>query len=165
MEGEAKNGGNMGIFGFLSKLFGLDLSEEERSQIRKEVRSEINLVEAISAHTVWKARLQKALDGKSDEVLVPAHICEDNRCVLGKWIHGTGGRRFGNEPTFTALRSEHALFHVHAANVVELTQAGNPVAAKKVFDNEYTQASHEVVSILMVLNKEFGEPSQYVTKQ
>lgn len=153
----------MGLFVFLKNLFGPSLSEEERESIKKELQKEINFIEAIRAHTAWKSRLQNALDGKSEEVLVPAHICEDNRCVLGKWIHGSGGARFGKEQMFSSLRSEHASFHVHAANVVELTQAGDPSAAQRVFENEYSHASHEVVSILMTLNREFGaEPSASV---
>lgn len=148
-----REGEIMGLFSFLGRLFGSKVSSKEIAEIRRE----ISFAEAIKAHTAWKSRLQTALEGRSDETLLPAYICQDNLCVLGKWIHGAGTRRFGGDAPFEGLRSKHAQFHVHAARVVELTQAGEQELATMIFENEYAKTSHEVIGMLVALKKEFGE--------
>lgn len=119
---------------------------------REEVRKEINLFEALEAHTDWKRRLMDYLDGRSDEVLHPHEICVDNRCELGKWIHGPGLARFGKQPLFVSLVEEHAKFHHQAAKVVEAQQAGKATKAMHILAEGFTEQSRKTISCLSKLN-------------
>lgn len=119
---------------------------------REEVRKEINLFAALKAHTDWKRRLMDYLDGRSDEVLHPHEICADNRCELGKWIHGPGLARFGTQPLFVSLVEEHAKFHYQASKVVEAQQAGKATKALQILSEGFTVQSRKTMSYLSKLN-------------
>ena len=51
-------------------------------------------MEAINAHIHWKIRLEKYLDGTSEEKLDPKLVSRDDQCKLGKWIHGRHSSTF-----------------------------------------------------------------------
>lgn len=134
-----------GISGFLG-TFGIPDPDKEK------VLDEINFMEAASAHVQWKLRLQEYLDGTSHEQLDAEHVCRDDQCLLGKWIHGPGYQRLSHEPKFYQLRSEHAQFHFLAGNVVRHAQANERAAAEALLDNEYKHTSRRVVQALTELN-------------
>ena len=136
---------------FFSKLFGNDAGKKAK------IRSEINITDAINAHMQWKARLQRYLDGTSEEKLDPMIICRDDQCSLGKWIHGPGVDHFHGEEEFNTLRSDHAQFHYVASNVVLKVQQNDPTVARGIFDNDYAQASRKVIYALTELNKQLGD--------
>lgn len=131
------------------KLFAaFGLSKAQREQIKQE----IDLFDAIQAHTAWKKRLMDYLQGVSTEDLQPHNICVDNRCVLGKWIHGPGKSHFGEQPLFLQLIDEHAKFHYHASKVVEAHQAGNTVLANQILAGSFAEQSRNTVNCLAKLN-------------
>jgi hypothetical protein len=134
------------MFKKILNAFGLTQAQ------RDEVRNEINLYDALKAHTDWKKRLMEYLDGRSTEVLQPHEICVDNRCALGKWIHGPGKSRFGEQPLFLNLVDEHAKFHFQASKVVEAHQAGNSALALQILSENFTEQSRKTVSCLSKLN-------------
>jgi hypothetical protein len=76
----------------------------------------------------------------------------DNRCVLGKWIHGPGKEHFGDQPLFTQLEEEHAKFHHHAGKVVEAYQAGNTALAEKLLAESFAEQSRKTVNCLAKIN-------------
>jgi hypothetical protein len=108
---------------------------------------------AISAHENWKIRLQAYLDGKSSETFDRQTVCLDNKCDLGKWIHGPGQERLGKYPGFMALVNSHKMFHYAASNVVTMTQAGKPDKARATLEGQFDQLSTQVVGILKALQK------------
>ncbi|MDO8989882.1 MAG: CZB domain-containing protein [Sideroxyarcus sp.] len=134
------------MFKKMLSAFGLTKAQ------REEVQREINLYEALKAHTDWKKRLMEYLDGRSDEVLHPHEICVDNRCALGKWIHGPGKARFGEQPLFLNLVEEHAKFHYQASKVVEAHQAGKAALALQILSQDFAEQSRKTVSSLSKLN-------------
>lgn len=138
----------MGIF---SKLFGLDQGK------KNSIRNEIDITEAINAHMKWKARLQRCLDGTSDEKLDPMVICRDDQCALGKWIHGPAANHFRGDEEFNILRADHAQFHYVASNVVHKVQQSDHASAMTIFNGEYVQSSRKVIHALTELNKQLGE--------
>lgn len=121
-------------------------------EVREEVRREINFFEAVEAHVAWKQRLVSYLQGASQEKLEPHVICADNRCTLGKWIHGSGKARFSEIPLFRQLTDEHAKFHYHAAQVVEAHQAANPALAEKLLSEDFARQSKKTVDCLTRLH-------------
>lgn len=130
----------------LRSAFGMN------EQAREEVRREINFYEAVEAHLSWKLRLNDYLAGRSKEELQPHNICVDNRCVLGKWIHGAGKARFGEMETFQKLTDEHAKFHYYASKVVEAHQAGNSELAEKVLSEDFAHQSKKTVNCITKLH-------------
>jgi Chemoreceptor zinc-binding domain len=105
--------------GFFSRLFNLEDKSAAAKQDARDseltidaktaaaVLAEIDIDTAISAHENWKLRLRNYLDGKSTEQLSPEVVCLDDKCDLGKWLHGPGGQRLGKYPAFTMLIARH----------------------------------------------------------
>ena len=147
--------------GFFSRLFGRNEQDtEEQANIRKAIRSEINIAECIDAHMKWKGRLQNYLDGTSKEQLDPMIICRDDQCVLGKWIHGPALKYFHDDEGFQKLRSDHANFHFIAGSVIKKVQDKDLVGSDALMKNEYARASRDVIQDLTELNKHLNQSGQ-----
>lgn len=134
--------------GFFSSLFGSRESE------KASIVGSIDVMEAINAHVRWKIRLEKYLNGTSEEQLDSKVICRDDQCVLGKWIHGPAHEHFQNDEGYKTLRADHARFHVIAGKVVSSVQANDKTAAEALMKGEYIQASRKVVHDLTELSKQ-----------
>lgn len=106
---------------------------------------------AIEAHIKWKIRLQKYLEGTSEEKLDPEVICRDNECVLGKWIYGDG-IKYSTMPAYQNLKQTHALFHHCASQVVRKTDEGQANEAKQILSNEYSGLSRDITRMLVKMN-------------
>lgn len=158
--------------GFFSRFFGMDKGKEGESRLPDDsagesvmmldaksaaaVLAEIDIDTAIAAHENWKLRLQNYLNGKSSEVLQPELVCLDDRCDLGKWLHGPGGQRLGKYPAFSMLVARHKYFHVQASTVVALAQADDKDKANQTLDSSYRHASNQVVLLLKELKRGLG---------
>lgn len=110
-------------------------------------------MEAINAHVRWKIRLEKYVDGTSEEKLDPGIICRDDQCQLGKWINGPALEHFRDDAGLNTLRDDHAQFHIIAGEVVNKIHANDKVAAEVLLKGEYMEASRKVVRDLTELNK------------
>ncbi|TXT35759.1 MAG: hypothetical protein FD135_4720 [Comamonadaceae bacterium] len=155
--------------GFFSRLFSLGSKDTDKktsaapaspvtemgldAQAAAAILSEIDIDTAISAHENWKLRLQNYLNGNSTETLQPEIICLDDRCDLGKWLHGPGGQRLGKYPAFSVLVARHKYFHVQASNVVGLAQTNQKEKAIQAMDGSYKYASNQVVLLLKELKR------------
>jgi hypothetical protein len=117
------------------------------------INGEINVMEAINAHVRWKIRLEKYVDGTSEEKLDPNVICRDDQCQLGRWINGAALEHFHDDAGLVTLRDDHAQFHIIAGEVVAKMQANDKVAAEYILKGEYMEASRKVVRDLTELNK------------
>lgn len=133
-----------------SSLMGLD------AKSAASVLAEIDIDTAIAAHENWKLRLQNYLNGNSTENLQPDVICLDDRCDLGKWLHGPGGQRLGKYPAFSVLVARHKYFHVQASTVVAMVQVNDKDQASKVLEGSYRHASNQVVLLLKELKRGLG---------
>ncbi len=133
-----------------NSLMGLD------AKSAASVLAEIDIDTAIAAHENWKLRLQNYLNGNSTENLQPEIICLDDRCDLGKWLHGPGGQRLGRYPAFSVLVARHKYFHVQASNVVAMAQANDKEQATKTLEGSYRHASNQVVLLLKELKRGLG---------
>ncbi|MFN8671999.1 MAG: CZB domain-containing protein [Candidatus Sericytochromatia bacterium] len=148
----------MGLFGgFFSKLLfwkNATAEEIEKAEINfspeEEEVSGLNFKTAIDAHSQWKVRLSTYIRGSSTEELKVENIEVDNKCVLGKWIHGEGGEKYGND--IEELKKVHAHFHKEAGFVLKTYLTGNKDGALKQLEaGDYAKYSVEVKRILMQL--------------
>lgn len=136
--------------GFFSSLFGFDKSKTATAV------DGIDVMEAINAHVRWKIRLEKYLNGTSEEQLDPKVICRDDQCVLGKWIYGAAHEHFQNDAGFQTLRADHAQFHVVAGKVVSSVQSNDKATAEALMKGDYISASRKVVHALTELSKQLA---------
>lgn len=117
-------------------------------ELKQRLNAEVDLFKAIQAHAMWGVHLKDYIDGKWAGKLDPLEICRDDQCELGKWIHGTGLKRFFANLDFHKLRADHARFHGMLAKVVQHMQAEERDVAKAMLDHDIKKMSHELGSFL-----------------
>lgn len=137
----------MGLLSFLFK--------KNEISAKDEVIRNIDIMAAINAHLKWKMRLDHYVNGTSEEQLNPQVICQDNQCVLGKWIHGPAHDFFKEDEGFIVLREDHARFHLIAAQVVKLVQSNDIDGADNLLRGNYMKASRKVVKDLTEIARQF----------
>lgn len=99
---------------------------------------------AVTAHQKWKTRLRDCIDGISQETLDPRVVCQDNQCVLGKWINGQGSSKFSTSPNFARLKSTHAEFHICASEVLVSVYSGKKSLAEEKLADDFSRLSIRV---------------------
>ena len=109
--------------------------------------SALDIESAIAAHRSWAKRLRFHIDGISHETLTVAEIRDHTACVLGRWLYGSG-KDYDLFTQYHELLAEHQAFHVCAARILELHQAGLTIAAEKILDGDFTTTSDKVVMLL-----------------
>jgi hypothetical protein len=142
------------VLGFFKGFFGA--AKERDSELASNLAiaaKTLDIDMAVSAHENWKLRLSAFLDGASTEHFSAEEICFDDRCDLGRWIHGDGKARLGSFPGFTALMGHHKMFHYAASNVVALSKAGKVNDAQAMLQGQFTKFSGEVIQDLELLRK------------
>lgn len=146
------------MFKFFNSFFGTDNAD---SQLLADVQSAADALDiplAKAAHENWKHRLQAYLDGTSQEEFLPEVICFDDRCDLGRWIHGEGQKRLGRFAGFTALMGHHKMFHYAASNVVALAKSGKQAEARKMMDVQFRDYSLATIDSLNSLERMVARP-------
>lgn len=118
----------------------------------------IDFFTAIEAHVRWKIRLEAYIAGSSDEKLDPDVVGRDDQCALGKWIHSSGGVRFGSHPKFPELRDIHAQFHRCAGEVIRAIDRGDTEQARNsLAKGDYARYSQRVKAELARLALELDD--------
>jgi len=137
-----------------SKTFSSELGLDAKAAAA--VLAEIDVDSAIAAHENWKLRLDAYLRGTSTEQFDPAVVCLDDRCDLGKWLHGAGRERLGKYPAFSVLVARHKYFHIQASTVLLQQQGGDAAAAEKTLNGAFKHGSSQVVILLKELKRGLG---------
>ena len=116
----------------------------------------MNLEDAARKHSEWKVNFFKAIATKAQ--LDAGSICRDDRCELGKWLHGAGKASHGQLPGFPETVKRHSAFHAEAGKVATAINAGQFDAATKMLSpgTRYTAASTAVVGAIQVLRQQAG---------
>ena len=118
---------------------------------------EIDIDAAIISHEGWRLQLQDMVHGRSSEVMRPEHICQDDRCDLGRWLNGSGQERLGHYPAFGMLVARHRYFHQQAAAVITCFQAGDQAQALQLLNGRCRHASNQVLLLLKELKRGMGQ--------
>ncbi len=79
--------------------------------------------QAVIAHQDWKRAFERSLHDGGGDLRVDIIRLED-RCLLGRWLHGEGSKAVANPTAAGMLREIHAEFHAAAADALALAQAG-----------------------------------------
>ena len=112
------------------------------------------VIKAIGAHGLWKARLKSSVDAGCIE-MDAATIEKDNLCEFGKWLYSDGLKGITTDPNYQKIKSLHADFHKVVAKVLRFIEQGNNAAATEMMSmqGEYTLASQKLVEALMDWSK------------
>ncbi|MDD2885386.1 MAG: CZB domain-containing protein [Dechloromonas sp.] len=138
----------MALFDFFRKLnFFKDRSTDGLQE------EDLDFQKWIAAHRNWRHRLLTYIDGLSTEELDEKIISCDDRCDLGKWIHGNGRRFYGSETTFRQLQTDHAHFHRAAGEVIVCYKQHGERDAKRALNGEFDRYSMHVVTGLEKLEQ------------
>ena len=119
--------------------------------------TEIDIDALIASHDRWRLQLQDMVNGRSQEVMQPERIGQDDRCDLGRWLHGAGRQRLGHVPAFDMLVARHRYFHQQAAAVVTLFNAGEQPKAVQLVNGGCRHASNQVLLLLKELKRSLGK--------
>ena len=110
---------------------------------------------AITSHACWKGQLREAI--ASRQLPDPISVRADDRCDLGKWIHGAG-TAYQTASEYQDLKLLHAQFHDTAARVVEVIINDNKANAKiELESGTLAEASMKVINAISKVQKRVGE--------
>jgi methyl-accepting chemotaxis protein len=109
--------------------------------------------QAIVAHSAWKLKLA-AYIRKPDGSLNSVDVGADNKCALGQWIYGEGSK-YSSFPEFSVLKSEHARFHMAAADIIKKADSGQQVSEDFALGSKsaFADASGRVVTAIMKMKR------------
>jgi hypothetical protein len=130
-----------------------DVKNEKNTRSVKNYGDDLDLNVAIDSHLNWKNRLESLINENSKEKLNPDVICLDNKCELGRWLYGIGGKKLSKHPEFTLLIEQHKKFHYHAGEIVKAILDNNHKFAKNILETKYAQATSQIILILKRLKK------------
>jgi Chemoreceptor zinc-binding domain len=148
------------MLGLFKRLFDGHDDKTAHAAAVHAVGQGLDLQAAIAAHRNWKLRLDAYLAGHSNEDLRAEHICFDDRCEFGRWIHGPGKAALGHVPGFQRLVADHRMFHYAASNVVALSKAGKVGEALTMLDGPYEAASRSVIAALGQMQALVARPAE-----
>ncbi|BBP02097.1 CZB domain-containing protein [Sulfuriferula nivalis] len=113
---------------------------------------------AINAHMAWKKRLDDLLASQNGrDALDPLHVCRDDQCEPGKWIHGEVAIMLSESEEYHRLRAAHADFHQAAAKVITLVQSGRDDEAREsLTTGEFARNSSRVKTELSRMYLDLG---------
>jgi hypothetical protein len=123
---------------------GEDRMSADAPKTETAARHGLNLKHTLDAHLGWIEQLRQVLDGKTEQPVAVSAVACDDRCALGRWLHGTGRQRFGALPEFQELIQAHARFHTAAGLVLIEHKDGQIDKARQVFRNEMRAWSDQV---------------------
>jgi Chemoreceptor zinc-binding domain len=141
----------MGLFDVFHKDSSAENTQNAQPASAEGELAGLSLKEALDAHSAWKERLSKVIEGNSDEKLDFEVVIQDNQCVLGKWIYGEGKRLYEHLPDYEPLRLAHAEFHECAGQALEQYQLGNQVFAERILKSKFRTASNKNQMLLTSL--------------
>ncbi len=116
----------------------------------------INFDTAINAHIDWKMKLSKYI-AHCDQSLDPSVVGADNKCALGKWIHGPGIEH-SIHAEYNSMKTEHASFHRCAGEIVACANKGDTAHAEKLMQPgaEYIRVSEACVHWIEEMKAKLG---------
>jgi hypothetical protein len=117
----------------------------------------MDLIDSVNAHTDWKIGLRGAIADRA--TLDLEVISRDDSCELGRWLHGDSTQMLSTLSTHQDCVRAHARFHVCAAEVAALINAGNYARAERMLGpgSRYALASRAIVLAIEGLKREMDD--------
>src|SRR3990172_5705542 len=123
----------------------------------------MHLGNAIAAHEEWKTTFRAAIS--NHETLDAITISADNRCELGRWLHGEGKKLFGTLPIHTHCVATHKLFHLEAGKIAEAINANNFVEAESMLaaHTHFSKTSNALAAAILRLKKDTASTPGFIS--
>jgi methyl-accepting chemotaxis protein len=114
----------------------------------------MNLDNEVLRHVDWKVRFTLAMS--KQESLDAYIIGKDNRCELGKWLHGDGKMHYSNLKSYEACLKKHAEFHTEAEKIAVAINAKKYHKASKMIneDSTFSAVVNEVYFTVLGLKRD-----------
>jgi len=149
------------------------LAEEDAVALRSAVKefspapnpSDVDFEAVVAAHQQWRTTLRNAaLKGKQTDAKT---LSRDDCCVLGKWIYGPGGAKWGKQPLFTDLVQAHKRFHTEAGKVAETINKGQLKEAQALMESgkPFIDAGHQVTVAIRAIRASVEPAARTATTQ
>lgn len=120
--------------------------------IRRGLHERLHLISAAETHVVWKNRLGEHVQGLGQEPLCAALLGQ--KCQLGELIGGAAFAAFRGMDAHRQLCVAHDTFHRLADAVIERLNGGDHKAARVLFENELTDALHDMLRSLTCIQRQ-----------
>ncbi|MDI1299719.1 methyl-accepting chemotaxis protein [Methylotenera sp.] len=115
----------------------------------KEKKS-FSFTDAENAHAKWKMRLVQFVGGQSHEDFDEAAVSCDDKCDLGKWIHGPA-TKYSSMTEYKNLRTSHAEFHKTVGAIVHSVHEQDKESARLLLGGDFATASKKTISAIQTM--------------
>lgn len=112
--------------------------------------------EARKKHAEWRVRFRSTITKK--ETLDADAIAKDDRCDLGKWLHGEAKGKYSRLSAYSECVKQHAAFHLEASKVALVINAQKYEEAQALLGvgSGFSSASGAIHTALDELEKQAG---------
>ena len=109
-----------------------------------------SFTDAENAHAKWKMRLVQFVGGQSHEDFDEAAVSCDDKCDLGKWIHGPA-TKYSSMTEYKNLRTSHAEFHKTVGAIVHCVHEQDKESARLLLGGDFATASKKTISAIQTM--------------
>jgi hypothetical protein len=111
---------------------------------------------AIAQHGLWKSKLLKSIESKSNEFDINI-VKTDNNCEFGKWLYNSIPNELRNTENYNRTLKHHADFHKKTAEVLQLIANGRSEEAKTAInmESDFAVISSNLTLELMAWKRNF----------
>jgi methyl-accepting chemotaxis protein len=105
----------------------------------------LNADEAVRTHREWKGRLRLAMAQR--EILDIETVSSDKHCAFGEWLCSEQSNCRFQDVDFARCVALHAAFHLEAAGLASLINAGHYLEADRMpaLGSSYSEASQAFI--------------------
>jgi methyl-accepting chemotaxis protein len=111
------------------------------------VNKSFSFIDAENVHAKWKMRLVQFVGGQSHEDFDETTVSCDDKCDLGKWIHGPAVK-YSSSKEYKDLRTSHAEFHKAVGAIVHCVYEQKPDEAKRKLGGDFAASSKKTISAI-----------------
>ena len=109
-----------------------------------------SFTDAENAHAKWKMRLVQFVGGQSHEDFDESAVSCDDKCDLGKWIHGPAVK-YASLNEYKNLRATHAEFHKTVGAIIHCVHENDKGAAKLLLGGDFASASKKTITAIQAM--------------
>jgi methyl-accepting chemotaxis protein len=109
-----------------------------------------SFTDAENAHAKWKMRLVQFVGGQSHEDFDVSAVSCDDKCDLGKWIHGPA-IKYSSLAEYKNLRSSHADFHKTVGAIVHCVHEHQSDKARLLLGGDFALASKKTINAIQAM--------------
>lgn len=117
--------------------------------------------DAENAHAKWKMRLVQFVGGQSHEDFDESAVSCDDKCDLGKWIHGPAVK-YSSLAEYKNLRSSHADFHKTVGAIVHCVHEHQSDKARLMLGGYFASASKKTINAIQAMRDKTESPARVV---